>query len=357
MKQIFFTPGPAQLYPSVARHLKIGLEENIFSISHRSQKFKDIYEGTVEGLIKLLKIPDDYKIVFVASATEAMERLIENIVEKKSFHFVNGSFGKRWQEIAVELKRETCVIEIPFGEGFKDVPEIPKDTELICFTHNETSSGVALNTEFIYKIGKANPKALLAVDTVSSAPYIDIDFKRIDAVFFSVQKLFGLPAGLGVMILSPKAIEKATKLQKKGLNIGSYHNLPSLVDWAEKNQTIETPSVLHIYLLGKVLEDMNKKDIKKIREELDERAKLIYDFFDNNTNFKPFVKNKKDRSQTVIVITLGDKTEEIKAKLEEKGLIVGGGYGPFKNTQIRIANFPAVGDKDISVLINEFKKF
>lgn len=357
MKQTFFTPGPSHLYPTVEGHIKQALLEDIASISHRSDKFQEIDKEAVEGLRALVGIPQEYAVVFVASGTEAMERLVENTVEKMSFHFVNGSFGKRWYETARELKKDAHLFEAPFGEGFEDVPNIPKETELICFTQNETSSGVATDVGYIYDIAEKNPHALVAVDTVSSAPYVNLDYKKLDAVFFSVQKLFGLPAGLGVLILSPKAIQKAEALQQKGVNIGSYHNFIHLSEWAKKNQTLETPSVIHLYLFAKVVGDMLKKGITTIRKDQEEKAKLVYDFFDNHPVFKPFVTHKKDRSQTVIVVNLGEKTGEIKKALKEKGLIVGGGYGPFKETQIRIANFPAVTKKDIEKLLKEFEAF
>src|SRR5258706_10220842 len=100
MKQIFFTPGPSQLYPTVTNHIAAGLKKNIPSISHRSQRFQDIFHDAVDGIKTLLAIPKNYNIVFVSSGTESMERIIENTVEKNCFHFVNGSFSTRWYEVA-----------------------------------------------------------------------------------------------------------------------------------------------------------------------------------------------------------------------------------------------------------------
>ena len=94
MKKIFFTPGPSQLYPTVISHIKNALKKNIMSISHRGKRFEELYETCASGIKKLLNIPQDYHIFFVASGTEAMERSIQNCVLKYSFHFVNGSFSK-----------------------------------------------------------------------------------------------------------------------------------------------------------------------------------------------------------------------------------------------------------------------
>ncbi len=351
MKQLFFTPGPSQLYPTVPMHIQNALEQKICSISHRSQQFEELFSSTTKGLRKLLTIPEEYAVVFVGSGTEAMERIVENTVEKSSFHLVNGSFSRRWFEIAQELGKDAKKKEAILGKGFSDIPKISKVTELICFTHNETSSGVALLPEFMYEIKNKYPQALIAVDTVSSSPYVNLDYKKLDCVFFSVQKLFGSPAGLGVIILSPQAIEKAHSLQKKRISIGSYHTFPTLITWAQKNQTPETPNVLGIYLLNEVVNDFLKKGIGNIRKETEQKAETIYAFLDTHITYTSFVE-KLFRSSTVIVAEVGDSLV-VQNKLRQKGFIVGGGYGSFKERQIRIANFPAITMGDIENLLQE----
>lgn len=358
MKKIFLTPGPSQLYPTVATHMKNALKNAITSISHRGKPFEEIINNLVLRLKTFFSIPPDYHIFIVASGTEAMERTIQNCVEKTSFHFVNGSFSKRFYQTSQELGKNALKREATFGEGFDfEKVIIPKKTELICFTHNETSSGVMLPIEIIQKISKHYPKSLIAVDIVSSAPYINFDFKLLDIVFFSVQKGFGLPAGLGIMIVSPKAIKKSALLSKKNIMIGSYHSFLSLLPFEAKSQTPETPPVLELYLLEKVLADMQKIGIKNIREETEKKAKLIYDFLDNNQELSAFVKNPKDRSQTIIVVQVGKNQQALKKYLEEKGYIVGSGYGEHKATQIRIANFPTHSLDTMKKLVRYLEKF
>jgi phosphoserine aminotransferase len=259
MKKIFFTPGPSQLYPTVLDHVDKALKEDIASVSHRGKKFQDIFKQTVVKLHDLLDVPQEYHTIFVSSGTEAMERIIENTVEKKSIHFIQGAFSKRWYDIAKELGKNAIKHEVSFGKSFTQIPLLAQDGELICFTQNETSSGVSVDPQFIYEVGYQYPDSLIAVDIVSSAPYTKLDFTKLDCVFFSVQKLFGLPAGLGVIILSPKALEKAIYLQQKGVAIGSYHNFPTLTAFAKKNQTPETPNVLALFLLKKCYRRYEKK--------------------------------------------------------------------------------------------------
>ncbi len=349
MKQIFFTPGPSQLYPTVGKHLQKAVEQQICSLSHRSEQFEEVFSSTIKGLRTLLNIPENYAVVFVSSGTEAMERIIQNTVKKKSFHFVNGSFSKRWCGFAKELGKDAEKEEVDFGRGFTTNVKISDETELICFTQNETSSGVAINPAFIYDAQQKHSDVLIAVDIVSSAPIVSLDFSRLDCTFFSVQKNFGLPSGLGALILSPRAIEKAKYLQKEGLRIGTYHNFPTLVEWAQKKQTPETPNVLAIYLLNEVIKDFLKKGIENIRKETKEKSDMVYQFLQQHKTYKPFVE-EAFRSQTVIVTDVGDSLF-LQMKLQQRGLIVGDGYGPYKDRQIRIANFPAVSMGDMKRLL------
>jgi phosphoserine aminotransferase len=349
----YFTPGPTELYPEVKNFISQALLENVCSINHRSKEFMEIYKSTTDSLKLLLSIPDNYNIFFLSSATECMDRMIQNTVEQRSFHFVNGAFAERFYKTAVELNKKAEKCEVPLGESFNfDKINIDNNPELICITQNETSTGVAINPENIYDLKKSFPDSLIAVDIVTSAPYINLDYNKIDCAFFSVQKGFGLPAGLGVLILNDKCLDKARYLKSQNVSIGCYHNFISLYDNAIKYQTTETPNMLGIYLLGKVCEYLNMFGIKNVRKDTEEKADLLYDFFDNHKFLKPSVKKKSDRSKTIINIEVGEKQSEVNKALSDIGIIVGSGYGKYKETQIRIANFPMHKIEDVKRIIS-----
>ena len=356
-KKIFFTPGPSELYPTVPVHVASALENKIGAISHRSKQFQDIYKNTTDQLRKLLALPSNYQILFLGSATEVWERIIQNCCEKTSFHCVNGSFSKRFYEFSGELGRKAYKEEAPFGKGFdvKDM-NLPSDAEIICLTHNETSSGVSMPEKDIHLFREKNKNALIFVDSVSSLPYPAFDFSKIDSTFFSVQKCFGLPAGLGVWIVNDKCIEKANALFAKGISIGTYHTLPSLISKAQTNQTPETPNVFSIYLLGKVAEDMNKKGIDVLRKETETKARLIYDYLETSSTFSIAVKEKEHRSQTTIVADCSIPSLEVNKKLEPFDMAVGTGYGSYKEKQIRIANFPTHSVEQVTKLVEQLKR-
>ncbi|PWJ43900.1 aminotransferase class V-fold PLP-dependent enzyme [Sediminitomix flava] len=353
-KNYHLTPGPSELYFTVPDHIQMALKNNVASISHRSQAFKDIYAHTEKEVRKLLSIPEDYFMVFTSSANEIWERLLQNCTSESSFHLVNGSFSKKFYDFSTQLGRNAQKVEAPFGEGFKtDEIEFPSDVEMICLTQNETSSGVQLPVEEIYKVRERNQEALIVLDAVSAVPYVDLDLTKIDSLYFSVQKGMGLPAGLGVWVFNQRCVDKCNQLMEAGQKVGTYHSIPALLKQAENNMTPETPNVLNIYLLGKVAEDMNRRGVDMIRGEMDYKSTMTYGLLDRHPNFKPIVDNKDHRSKTVIVTeVIGKEPSEVIDYLKKEGLIIGTGYGKYKANQVRIANFPT-HSKEIYFKLND----
>ncbi len=350
--KINFTPGPSQLYFTVENHIRQAFRDGVASLSHRSKEFEAIFQETTSGLKELLGIPNDFHILFTGSATEIWERSLQNLVADQSLHFVNGAFSKRYYEISTQLGKSPIKIEAPEGKGFEPNTELKSDVELIALTHNETSTGVSLPLAFINLFRTKFPDSLIIVDAVSSLPYPQFDYSKIDSVFFSVQKGFGLPAGLGVWIVNDRCIAKAESLLSKGISIGTYHNLPTLLSNAVKNQTPETPNVLAIYLLGKVVQDLLRRGIQTIRKETEYKAAILYQALSNHKLMKPFVEEPALRSQTVIVAETGAHTEHIINHLHKHKFYPGDGYGSKKKNQLRFANFPTHSKETFERLVD-----
>lgn len=346
--KIQLAPGPSELYFTVSDHVRQALREGIGSISHRSKTFEDISHTATQGLRQLLGIPPEFHIFFTSSATEVWERAIENLVEKTSFHYVNGAFSKRFFEISQQLNRTATSQEAALGEAWREVTAT--DAELIAVTHNETSTGVAVPLPWIAEVRRKNPDSLLIVDAVSSLPYPVFDFTEVDAVFFSVQKGFGLPAGLGVWMVNNRCIAKAEAMLRKGISIGSYHNLLALLEHGKKNQTPSTPNVLGIFLLSRVVTDLLARGIDNIRRETDYKAALLYQVLSQHSHLQPFVTEKAWRSKTVIVANTGQHTADLALYLAKNGFLAGDGYGQLKKSQLRFANFPAHSREQFELL-------
>ncbi len=353
---INFTPGPSELYFTVSDHMKRAFRDGVPSISHRCKSFESIFTEVNEGLRDLLGIPAGFQLAFTSSATEVWERSIQNLAGHTSFHLVNGAFSKKYFEVSRQLGIQATVTEAAAGTGFQAVT-IPPGQELIALTHNETSTGVSLTLPFMKSIRAQSPDSLIIVDAVSSLPYPDFDYTAFDSVFFSVQKGFGLPAGLGVWIYNDRCLAQAERLQAQGKSIGTYHNLPTLSTFAKKNQTPETPNVLSIYLLGKVIADFLRRGITTIRRETDYKAAVLYQALERRKDISAFVKDQDSRSKTVITVSCPDRIQELTSYLISKGFYPGDGYGAFKSTQLRFANFPAHSKEQYEALADALEQF
>src|SRR5690606_5785909 len=142
--------------------------------------------------------------------------------------------------------------------GHNQTPDpngLPTDKypELICLTHNETSNGTQLPNEFLLHVRSFYPDSIIAVDATSSLGGLNLKINKADIWFASVQKCFGLPAGLRIMICSPNAVARAKEMNERN----HYNSLPVLIEKMLNFQTYNTPNVLGIYLLSRVLEQTN----------------------------------------------------------------------------------------------------
>ena len=193
----YFTVGPTQPHPRLKEFFDDAWAQDIVSLSHRSETFYQLFRDTRAALIELLRVPADRQLFVAGSATEWMERTVQNMCAHKSVHFVSGTFAERFYAFAQEMGRDAVkVLQKP--DGSFDLGDVPQGfaPELIALTHNETSNGTQLSPEFLARVRAAYPQALIAIDVVSSAPVYPDAFADADMMFFSVQKGFGLPAGL-----------------------------------------------------------------------------------------------------------------------------------------------------------------
>lgn len=338
-QKIYFTPGPTQLYFTVSDHLKSALREDVMSISHREKRFEKIFSEARENLTELLSLPVGHDIYFISSANEIWERIVQNLVQDSSHHFINGAFAKKFYDFALAYKKKSTATICNDGEAFIDY-SIPDEAELISVTLNETSIGYAMEQEKIYTLREANPDKLFAVDGVSAFPSVPFDFSKVDTAYFSVQKSFGLPAGLGVWIVNEKCYEKAEKLESEGIITGSYHSLSALRKTGMKSQTPETPNILGVYLLGKVAKDMLFRTAKAIHNETIYKSTSLYRALNQSSQLNPFIKTKSNQSKTVIVAECKDENQELLKQFAKRGWVIGSGYGSHKLKHLRIANFP-----------------
>lgn len=345
---ISFCPGPSRVYAEIPRYLQDACSEGIMSIGHRSDAFMRLMEEAQLLVRQRLAVPDDYSVYFLSSATECWEIIAQSLVTHGSLHVYNGAFGKKWfyntQKITNTARSHSFDRETLVSPGGLS----PHQHELVCITQNETSNGTQVSGEILAQIRAQYEDHIIAIDATSSMAGIHLNFRHGDVWFASVQKCFGLPAGLAVMISSPKA--RAAFMQKGEQQ--HYNSLLTVDAMMQKNQTTHTPNVLDIYLLMRSLRD--RQPIRDAEPKLKQRYEGWIEVL-RRTRLHHLVENEAARSHTIIAV----KDEpvgiaRIKAGAQKAGFGLGEGYGELKSTTFRIANFPAITDSEIEALVQFF---
>lgn len=342
---ITFYPGPSKVYPQIAKYMQSAFEEGILSINHRSPECMDITQSAIQLLHERLNIPHQYSVYFISSATEAWEIIAQSLTKEKSTHLYNGAFGEKWAEYAGKLLKQTE--NIVFGiEEIASPAMLPQlEIEVLCLTQNETSNATQIKDLSVFR--KAFPESIIAVDATSSLGGISLNWEDGDVWFASVQKCLGLPAGMAVMICSPKAIERATEINDRKY----YNSLLFIHENFIKFQTHYTPNVLNMYLLNKILYEI--PNISTISKKIKKQSKSWYEFLNTSEKFglNCLVQNIETQSDTVIAVQGSEETiQAVKERTKLAGITLGNGYGKWKNSTFRIANFPAIEEFEITKL-------
>lgn len=356
---INFYPGPSKVYDRLKDFSKEAFESGILEQNHRSQPFMDLLQETISLLKKHLNIPENYKVYFTSSATECWEICAQSLIRGKVQFLYNGAFGKKWFKYTVTNPQinATTNYKLPTIRGTRffinqkvEEVEINPENDVVCWVSSETSNGTHTSFESIKKLKEKSPKALLVVDATSSLGGENYDIADADVWFSSSQKCFGMPSGLGIMIVSPLALERAIEINERN----HYNSLIFIEENFKKFQTHYTPNILGIYLFKRLLETL--PNINYVSEKLYKRSDRIIDFFENSEYFDLLVENPDTRSKTVLAIVPRDMEIAIKF-FKENEVIIGKGYGEWKNNTLRIANFPAIPDEDFEELFRLLENY
>ncbi|WP_296621931.1 aminotransferase class V-fold PLP-dependent enzyme [Marivirga sp.] len=346
-----FYPGPSKIYPQVAGYFQEAMDLGILERNHRSNAFQDLFSSTKILLKSKLNIPLNYEIVVVSSATECWEIIAQSFIRNKSYHFFNGAFGEKWADYTQKIHPET--VKKPFELNENPLPHsLDKNTELLAFTHSETSNGTAISESFQKQVRAQFPDSLIAYDATSSMAGYEFDWDLGDIWYASVQKCFGLPAGMALMVVSPKAIERAKEINESE----HYNSFNFILKNVQNNQTHHTPNIANVYLLNRLMQ--NIENISSIHQNLKERKEKFYNELLKIEKLKPLIPSSEHQSDTIFCLK-GEKEfiQDLKQEAEKEGIILGNGYGQWKEITLRIANFPAIPNKHYIDLINFLYRF
>lgn len=236
-----FSSGPCAKRPGWSLD---ALKDAPLGRSHRAKVGKTKLKAAIDKTREVLGVPADYRIGIVpASDTGAVEMSLWSLLGARPVTMLAWeSFGAGWvTDVVKQLKLDATVIEAPYGE-LPDLTKVDTDTDVV-FTWNGTTSGVRVpNGDWI----KDDRQGLTICDATSAAFAMDLPWDKLDVTTFSWQKVLGGEGAHGVLILSPRAVErlesykpawplpKIFRMTKNGkLNEGIF-----------VGETINTPSML-----------------------------------------------------------------------------------------------------------------
>src|SRR6476620_10846480 len=237
-----FSSGPCAKRPGWTPQV---LSDAAIGRSHRSKLGKKKIVEAVDRTRSMLGIHDDYRVGIVpASDTGAVEMALWSLLGARPVTMLAWeSFGEGWvTDVAKQLKlKDARILKAGYGE-LPDLAQVDFATDVV-FTWNGTTSGVRVpNADWI----PADRQGLTICDATSACFAQVLDFKKLDVVTFSWQKVLGGEGAHGMLILSPRAVERLESY-KPAWPLPKIFRLTAggkLSEGIFKGETINTPSML-----------------------------------------------------------------------------------------------------------------
>lgn len=298
------------------------LEDACLGRSHRSKPGKAKLAQAIDLTRTVLGIPDDYRIGIVpASDTGAVEMAMWSLLGERPVDMLAWeSFGSGWvTDVVKQLKLENVrKIEADYGQ-LPDLGTVNPAHDVV-FTWNGTTSGVRVpNADWI----AADREGLTICDATSAAFAQDLDWAKLDVVTYSWQKVLGGEAAHGMLILSPRAVErlesytpawpmpKIFRLTKGG----------KLIEGIFKGETINTPSMLCVEDYIDALEwSQSIGGLKGLMARADSNLEALTKWVDDTSWVDFLCQDVANRSNSSVCLTIVDPAlnEEQQAAASKK---------------------------------------
>lgn len=301
----FFSSGPCVKNPTWSLSK---LESNFMARSHRSAYGQERLSKAIRLTKELLEVPDDYLVAMVpASATGAVETALWSLLGPRGVDILCWDhFGKEWgQDITEQLKLTSYrIISADYGH-LPDLSTVNFDNDVV-FTWNATSSGVKVpNADFI----PDDRAGLTICDATSAAFGQALDFSKLDVITYSWQKLLGGEGSNGMLILSPRAVErlesytpswglpKIFRLTENGKLIKKYF----------EGYTINTPSLLCVEDYIMALEwGLSIGGLSALIDRCNKNAEVIWKFIESSEWLENLAKEPESYSNTSVCMHIVD---------------------------------------------------
>lgn len=342
----FFLPGPTEVRPEVLAALAGPM------ISHRGAAFERLFAALQAGLRPAFRTSRSV-LISSSSATGLMEAGVRSAPPGPILALVNGAFAARFVAVARACGREVEELGVEWG---RVVPLEAVEARLtrgrfaaVTVVHSETSTGALTDVRAVQELARRHGAACL-VDSVSGIAGIPVetDGWGLDYVFTGSQKAFALPPGLAFAVASEAFLAGAAKVPGRG----RYFDLVEFDAFARRSQTPNTPALPLLYALEAQLSAMAVEGIEARWARHEAMRQLVVRWVAAAAASGVAVgilAAEGERSATVTALTLpaGVSASTVLAKLEQRGYVVGGGYGKLGGSTIRIGH---MGDHTVTGL-------
>ncbi|MDK4738251.1 phosphoserine transaminase [Rhizobium sp. CNPSo 3464] len=301
-----FSSGPCSKRPGWTLD---ALSDAALGRSHRAKVGKAKLKQAIDLTRDILEVPADYRIGIVpASDTGAVEMALWSLLGERGVDMLAWeSFGAGWvTDVVKQLKlKDVRKLEAGYGE-LPDLSAVDFDRDVV-FTWNGTTSGVRVpNADFI----PADRKGLTICDATSAAFAQNLDFAKLDVVTFSWQKVLGGEGAHGVIILSPRAVERLTTYVP-AWPLPKIFRMTSggkLIEGIFTGETINTPSMLCVEdYIDALLWAKELGGLKALIGRADANAKVIHDFVAANDWIANLAVKAETESNTSVCLKIVDK--------------------------------------------------
>jgi len=352
---ILFGAGPAKLPKEVLKKAQDelldfnGTHQSITEISHRSAEFTEVVNSTVAKAKQLLKIPDNYKVIFMqGGGTGQFAAVPLNLISRtgKADYVVTGSWSAKAAKEAAKYGKVNQVI--PKLDKYITIPEpstwkLDPEASYVYYCANETVDGVEF--QFVPDT-KGIPLVCDMSSNIFSRP---VDISKFGIVYGGAQKNIG-PSGVTIVIIREDLLGKALPIT------------PSVLDYAitaKDNSLYNTPPCFGIYTVGLVFDwILNNGGVEEMERRAIEKANTLYNLIDSSKGFytNPVDKNHRSRMNVVFRIK-NDEALENKFVKEAKELKLLGLKGHRSVGGIRASIYNAVLPEHVRELEKFMKAF
>jgi len=300
-----FSSGPCAKRPGWSLQ---ALTDALLGRSHRSKIGKAKLKRAIDLTREVLEVPADYRIGIVpASDTGAVEMALWSLLGARPITVLAWeSFGEGWvTDITKQLQvKDVGVVTAPYGE-LPDLKQVDAATDIV-FTWNGTTSGVRVpNGDWI----AADRQGLTICDATSATFAQELDWPKLDVVTFSWQKALGGEAAHGMLILSPRAVERL-ETYKPPWPLPKIFRMTKggkLIAGIFEGETINTPSMLCVEdYLDTLAWAKSVGGLKGLVARADANTRIIADWVARTPWVEFLAKDPAVRSNTSVCLKVVD---------------------------------------------------